>query len=661
MDFQATHSSSDDPFSDPTSAFIQEMTSNSRSDNMGNDSGPPNISSAMGADPAVAWMTEEVMATNGGQAMVQKGREMAPNPFLDSDPVDDPTDWLMSQSDAGPSQGQMVDKQPEWNPDINTMLQMPQTQMENGCLQQMGQNQQNAPHLVNSNLNGVGSAHDHQNQPGQIQENQIPLFDSNQTSQLENHNEMVQQNQGEIPGYQVFNQEPNDQHMEQNSSQAMVQESQNLMQSDSVQNVQNSDGFQLSGQGQNQDHTGVLEQEIGFQLGDQIQNEESRREMVQSDDPRGQQNEQNVSENHSVQNNQSESQLFQTNQAINENENLDQTEGSVGQENTGEQNIQGYQIQNDQEVGQTRTTMVQDNADDCQIETEEHFTEVNHFQPTETEEANMEMPVISKTETLSKCNNLEVSNENKEDSDRTCKISQIIPNDVSQWASDKGGVTSMLLTCSKENYYVPVYSLVDSGSVAGDKEAGFVSANIPASSWKYLETKVIVLKRCGVKNEDLKNYTNYTICHNHMQLLTCQFPLQEVCQLCHKKITIGKSQSEITIDGEPTQKLLTAVQQDVLRPFHSGAILGQPICEGCAKKINLCMAKRSNKSERSFARVLRKMGLITEDKYLQFVNDLKPIQGLSGPDYPTDLPCWVSICKLDPFHKEPPSIVPSLR
>ncbi len=232
-----------------------------------------------------------------------------------------------------------------------------------------------------------------------------------------------------------------------------------------------------------------------------------------------------------------------------------------------------------------------------------------------------------------------------------CDVSSRIIPQVERWAKDKGGTAAMLLQCSKEKNRKMLSQLLQPCRIH------------PGGGSDTLETKVVVQKRCGLRNDELRESENLNVCSNHLQLLTTQFPIRHVCQIC--SATLPMPLSEKDLESSSTAKPITALQQDVFSHFFEGVVLGQLVCDDCQRKVSFCLSGRKNRTEHGFVRFMVHTGLLPKDKYEKWLSaqkrEKKEVEGEHKDSENLLLEkVWTTVDKTS-LTVLPPSRVPALK
>ena len=162
---------------------------------------------------------------------------------------------------------------------------------------------------------------------------------------------------------------------------------------------------------------------------------------------------------------------------------------------------------------------------------------------------------------------------------------------------------------------------------------------------KMTDVKIAILKRCGASNDDLKVLESETICPNHIDALSCNFPVQTICQIC--QVPVNRTEG----------KVVTAYLQDILIDYIPGAIFGQLLCSECSNKVQSISSKRLQGSERAFGRRLVSFGIISGETFDK-VNLTKQSENVN--DVKKEALVWTSISATNPSELSK-SIVPPLR
>ena len=193
-----------------------------------------------------------------------------------------------------------------------------------------------------------------------------------------------------------------------------------------------------------------------------------------------------------------------------------------------------------------------------------------------------------------------------------CDVSSRILPRVRLWAEERGGPAATLLHCSKESDRPQMGALLEPCPI------------LPGSDRQRMETRVVVQKRCGVRNQDLRAHSEQrlTVCANHLKLLTTHFPVVPACQVCG--VDVPAPQNGEDQAAAVATRTISAFQQDIFAPFFEGFLLGQALCKNCYRKITYCVAGRKNRTEHGFVRFMMHVGLLHKEKYDKWVEEQRP-------------------------------------
>ncbi len=130
--------------------------------------------------------------------------------------------------------------------------------------------------------------------------------------------------------------------------------------------------------------------------------------------------------------------------------------------------------------------------------------------------------------------------------------------------------------------------------------------HVPVSSLSS-EGSLLVLKRCGVPNEELaSSRRSFSVCSRHRGELTSQFSEGGSCQLCGCAVE------------KKSAKVISASLQDVLHKFYSNFLMGRLLCLRCFARVGRVLGRRLSKTPAGFAKLLMNTGI---------VHDISPLVG----------------------------------